>query len=534
MSASTPAVNGAGDPEAATHLVGAVDDRPLLETRHTGLLTLAVMGVSICQFLDLTIANVALPHMQTSLGASMESVSWVMTSFIIAGVMVLPLTGWLSDRLGSRNLFFGATVVFVVASMLCGAATSLGQMVFFRAIQGAASAFIGPLSQTVMFDINRPSRQAHAMSIWGAVVMVAPISGPLLGGWLTETLNWRWVFYVNLPIGIPALVLLWWLLPSRPRVKRRLDIFGATMLAFALGALQLALDRGHSQDWLQSREIVVELVLALCTFWIFFIHTRGVAHPLFPGEMIRNANFLMALVFMAILGITNVALSSVLPTMYQNIYGYDVMTTGMLMGPRGVGVLITMLVTNRLMGRIDTRLFITIGYLLAALSLFSMTQWSLEMDMWPIIVAGFIQGLGLGLVFVPINIIAFNTLEPRYRPDGTTLMTLVRNLGSSFGISFIVTVLARNMQVAHADIAASVTSFNVPAIDPATVAAQTGDLGAAGLAMLNGEVTRQAAMIAYLDNFYMMFWLLLAIAPLVWLLKRPNMPGRPSPADAGH
>ena len=499
-------------------------DEPLLPSRHTGLLMAAVMGISVCQFLDMTIANVALPHMQTSLGASMETISWVLTSFIIAGVLVLPLTGWLADRIGSRNLFIGAAAVFVLASMACGAATSLSQMVAFRAVQGAASAFIGPMSQTIMFDINKPSKQAQAMSLWGMVVMIGPISGPFLGGYLTETLNWRWVFYVNLPIGIPALAVLWWLLPSRPRVKRQLDMLGAVLLGTALVSLQLMLDRGEHNDWFDATETVLELLIAACAFWIFGVHSWFVNHPLFKGEMVWNANFFGGLLFMVILGITNVGLSAVLPTMYQNIYGYDVMDTGMLMAPRGVGVLTTMIITNRIMHRVDNRLLITLGYGICAFSLLLMTTWSLEMDWHMIALAAFVQGLGLGFVFVPVNMVAFSTLPTMFRTDGATLMTLFRNLGSSFGIAVIVTMLGRNMQTSHADIASAVTSYNVPAIDPAAAAAQLGSYGDAALAMLNGEVTRQAAMVAYLDNFYMLFWVILAIAPLAYLLKRPAMP----------
>jgi MFS transporter, DHA2 family, multidrug resistance protein len=509
MSASIPANN-------------AVDDRPTLESRHTGLLMVAVMGMSVCQFLDLTIANVALPHMQTSLGASMESISWVLTSFIIAGVLVLPMTGWLSDRFGSRKLFLAASVVFVLSSMLCGAATSLTQMVIFRALQGMASAFIGPLSQTIMFDINRPSKQAQAMSIWGMVVMIGPISGPFLGGFLTETLNWRWVFYVNLPIGIPALAILWWLLPSRPIVRRRLDIFGVAILGLALGALQLMLDRGQHQDWFDSSEIVIELLVALCALWVFFVHARRTKQPLFDRDMIRDPNFAMGLLFMVALGVANVALSSVLPTMYQGIYGYNVMDTGVLMVPRGLGVFMTMIVTSRLMGKVDTRFLISMGYLIAAASLWMMTHWSLNMGSREIVMAGFVQGLGLGFVFVPVNLMAFSTLPPRYRTDGTTMLTLFRNLGSSFGISVTVAILARNIQTSHADIAAHITSFNIPAIDPAATGALLGSPGASALAALDGEVNRQAAMIAYLDNFYMMFWLVLSFAPLSWLLKKPK------------
>ncbi|MEY4270928.1 MAG: hypothetical protein RLZZ58_2144 [Pseudomonadota bacterium] len=514
MSASTPASNA----------IIPADDMPTLASRHTGLLMAAVMGVSVCQFLDLTIANVALPHMRTSLGAAPDTITWALTSFIIAGVLVLPLTGWLSDRLGSRNLFIGATLAFVLASMLCGAATSLTQMVIFRSIQGIASAFIGPMSQTIMFDVNRPSKQAQAMSIWGMVVMIGPISGPFLGGFLTETLNWRWVFYVNLPIGIPALVILWWLLPSRPIVRRKLDLFGAVVLGLGLVGLQLMLDRGQHLDWFQSREIVIELVFVLSAFWVFFVHTRGVGHPLFPQDMIRDRNFLMGLCFMVVLGVANVALSSVLPTMYQTVYRYDVMDTGMLMAPRGCGVFLTMLVTNQLMQRnFDMRILISCGYAVAAFSLWMMTGWSLEMGAQQIVIAAFVQGLGLGLVFVPVNMLAFATLAPHHRTDGTTLMTLFRNLGSSFGISAITTILARNIQTSHADIGANVTSFNVPGVDPASAAAMFGDAGTAMLAMLDGEVNRQAAMVAYLDNFYMLFWMMLCFVPLAWVLKRPRM-----------
>ena len=496
-------------------------DVATLPSRHTGLLMVAVMGVSICQFLDLTIAIVALPHMGTSLDASPESITWVLTSFIIAGVLVLPLTGWLSDRLGSRNLFIGATAMFILSSMLCGTATSLTQMVIYRSLQGMASAFIGPMSQTILFDINRPSKQAQAMSIWGMVVMIGPISGPFLGGFLTESLNWRWVFFINLPIGIPALILLWWLLPSRPIFQRRLDVFGAIVLGLGLCALQLLLDRGQHNDWFESRETVFELLFALSAFWVFFVHSWNIRHPLFEPTLFRDPNFLMGVAFMVVLGVTNVALSSVLPTMLQTVYGYNVMDTGLLMAPRGLGVFVTMLVSNRLLRGMDTRLQMSIGYAMAALSLWMMTRWSLEMGSDQIVLSGFVQGLGLGFVFVPINLIAFATLAPAFRTDGTTLMTLFRNLGSSFGISAIVTMLARNIQTSHADIAASVTSFNLP-FDPASIAAQLGSTGATAMAMLDGEVNRQAAMIAYLDNFYILFWLLLCIVPLPFVLKKPK------------
>jgi DHA2 family multidrug resistance protein len=258
MSASTPISNPL--------------DQPAYPVKNKALLTLAVMGATIIQILDSTIANVAIPHMQTSLGATMDTITWVLTSYIVASAVAMPITGWLADRIGSRNLFLGAVAGFILASMLCGIATSLTEMVAFRIFQGVCAAFIGPLSQTIMLDINKPSETPRAMSIWGMGIMIAPILGPMIGGWLTENYNWRWVFYINLPIGIPTLALLWWLLPTRPINRRELDRFGFAMLAIGLATLQLLLDRGQQEDWLQSWEIIIELLVVVAALWMFVMH----------------------------------------------------------------------------------------------------------------------------------------------------------------------------------------------------------------------------------------------------------------------
>jgi len=511
MSASTPATR-ADDDEPA--------DRPLLESRHRGVLLLAVMLVSICQFFDATIANVALPHMQAALGASSDSISWVLTSFIMAGAIFMPITGWLSDRVGSRNLFIAATAVFLLTSAACGAATSLPEMVIFRALQGLSAAFIGPMTQTIMFDISPPSKQAATMSNFGMIVMVAPISGPFLGGFLTEYLNWRWIYYVNLPIGIPALLLLWWLLPSRPLAARRMDYRGFAALGIALGALQLMLDRGQQKDWFDSWEIVIEAIVALSAFWVYIIHTRASSSPLFNRALFKNPHFLVSLAFMTVLGLTNVALSAVLPTMYQTIYAYPVMDSGLLMAPRGFGVIITSQLTAWLLSRVDFRYIIVAGYMIASFSIWTMTTWSIDMTWHRIALSSFIQGLGLGMVFAPMNLVAFATIRPDLRPDGSSLLALFRNLGGSVGISLIVTMLARNQQTSHSDL---VSAMHIPQV-PGMPAGAGGfpAIAPAVTEMLNGEVSRQAAMIAYLDNFYILTWLLLAISPLPLLLKKPG------------
>jgi DHA2 family multidrug resistance protein len=495
-------------------------DQPLLRVQHRGLLLTAVMLVAICQFLDATIANVALPHMQAALGASSDSISWVLTSFIIAGAIGMPITGWLSDRLGSRNLFIGSTVLFLVASAACGAANSLAAMVVISSIQGLAAAFIGPMTQTIMFDISPPSKQAQTMATFGMIVMVAPISGPFLGGYLTDYLSWRWIYYVNLPIGIPALVMLWWLLPSRPLQNRRLDLFGFSALALGLGALQLMLDRGQNNDWFASWETVIEAGVTVSAIWVFLVHSHFSKKPLFASALVRDPSFLAGCAFMLVMGVTNIALSAVLPTMYQTIYRYPVIFTGILMAPRGIGVMATSQFTSRMMRVIDYRYMITIGYSITAGSMWIMTTWSPDMDWHRIVFASLVQGLGLGMVFAPMTLIAFSGIKPELRPDGSSLIALFRNLGGSVGISIIMTVMARNQQVSHADLTAHVTAMSMPYFDMSGVGAD----GGAGTspAMINATINRQSQMVAYIDNFYMIAWLLLAIAPLALLLKKPK------------
>ncbi|GAB3106543.1 DHA2 family efflux MFS transporter permease subunit [Aestuariicella hydrocarbonica] len=521
MSESTPAVEPVkGSTQSGASAQADPLDQASLASRHPRLLMIAVMCVSLIQILDITIANVALPHMQASLGATSDTISWVLTSFIIAGVLVTPIVGWVSDRLGSRQVFLWAVAGFLLASVLCGAATSLSQMVAFRAFQGICAAFIGPMSQTILFDTTKPSKQASAMSLWGMVIMIGPITGPMLGGLLTDTLSWRWVFYVNLPIGIPTLLLLVWLLPSRPLVPRKLDRFGFFILATGLVALQLLLDRGSHKDWFSSWEIILEMIIALSAFWMFFIHTRYTKVPLFPSVLLKNANFLGAMGVMFMLGVANIAISSILPTMFQTVYGYTALDTGMLMMPRGLGVMMTMMLAGKLSQRLDVRYMITVGYLLAAFGLVLMSRWSLEMGSTEILVAGFIQGLGLGLIFMPMNIAAFATVAPEHRPDGSSLLNLMRNLGGSFGISAIFTMLSRSQQVSHAGLTEHVTENTLQGFDVTALTSTLGQYGSAVLQMLDAEVNRQALMISYLNNFHAMAMLIFVIA-LIPLFMKP-------------
>lgn len=480
----------------------------------------AVIGAAMLQFLDATIANVAIPHMQTSLGASFDSVTWVLTSFIIATAVATPITGWLSDRVGSRNLYLGAVAGFLITSMLCGAAQNLEQMVLFRIFQGISAAFIGPITQTILLDINPTSRHARAMSIYGIAVMIAPITGPILGGVLTENYSWRWVFYVNLPLGIPTLAILWWLLPSRPINRRRLDLFGYVTFAMALGALQLMLDRGNHADWFDSWEIWLEAAVALACFWMFAIHSATARAPLFDRELLTNRTFMTALMFMLMVGLTMIGLSALLAPMFQNLYGYSVLDTGLLLSPRAVGVLVGMIIATRLSGRVDPRIIVGVAFAICTYSLWMMTHWSLDIDARTIVTAGFVQGIGLGLSFMPMNIIAFASISASYRTEGASLMNMMRSIGGSIGISLITTLLARNIQTSHSDLAAHITAAEMQGIDRAMIE-RFGVTGDVAVTMLDRLINQQVAMIAYLDDFTAMMWLTLLFVPLTLLLRRP-------------
>lgn len=493
-------------------------DQAAYPVKNKGLLTLAVMGATIIQILDSTIANVAIPHMQTSLGATMDTITWVLTSYIVASAVAMPITGWLADRIGSRNLFLGAVAGFILASMLCGIATSLTEMVAFRVFQGVCAAFIGPLSQTIMLDINKPSETPRAMSIWGMGIMIAPILGPMIGGWLTENYNWRWVFYINLPIGIPTLAILWWLLPSRPINRRELDRFGFAMLAIGLATLQLLLDRGQQEDWLQSWEIIIELLVVVAALWMFAMHQVTTDRPMFERLLITDRNFFISLNMMLLVGMMMFGIFALLPPMMQNLYGYSVYDTGILLAPRGVGILVAMFIAAKLAGKVDPRVVIFAGFLMTAVSMWMMTSWSLNMDWHLIVYTGLFQGFGMGFVFIPLNGVAFSTLPMRLRTDGSSLLYLFRSLGGSFGISIMTTMLARNMQTSHEDLASHITSSSMNAIDPAS-ADRLGGIGEAALQMMNLEINRQAAMIAYLDDFKLMMILLIVISPIIFFLK---------------
>jgi DHA2 family multidrug resistance protein len=501
-----------------------LDDVAQLPVANPVLLVIGVMTASLLQVLDITIANVAIPHMQSSLGATPDTVSWVLTSYIIASAVAMPITGWLADRVGSRRLFIWSVAGFVLASMLCGLAQNLEEMVLFRALQGVAGAFIAPLSQAALLDTSKPSRQPQMIALWGMGVMIGPILGPVLGGWLTENWSWRWVFFVNVPVGALCLAILLAELPSRELVRRRFDLFGFAMLAVTLSALQLLLDRGNHVDWFDAVETWIYLFALLSASWIAVIHFATARDPLFSRALFANVNFVVALLFMVVIGAVMFATMALLPPMLQGLFGYDVIDTGMALMPRGVGVLLSMQLSGLLMRKgVDARWMVSLGFLVGAWSLYQMSGWSLEVDRYHVVMTGLVQGLGIGLVFIPLQATAFATLAPHLRTDGSSLLNLTRSVGSSIGISVMVTLLSRNTQASHADLAGHVTPAVSSAFDLSTLE-RFQQYGEAALWVIDAEVTRQAAMIAYIDDFWLMMWLSLASVPLVLLMRKSGAP----------
>lgn len=485
-----------------------------------GLTTVSIMLATIMQALDTTIANVALPHMQGSMSATQDQISWVLTSYIVAAAIMTPPTGFLAARFGRKKLFLCSVAGFTVASMLCGAATSLPEIVIFRLLQGVFGAGLVPLSQAVLLDTYPKEQHGSAMAIWGMGVMLGPILGPTLGGYLTEYYNWRWVFYINLPVGLLALFgILAFVSETDKKPGLPFDWFGFALLSLAIGALQMMLDRGESQDWFSSYEILIETVLAGVAMYMFLVHMFTAKNPFLEPGLFKDRNFAIGLLFIFIVGVVLLATLALLPPFLQNLMGYPVVTAGILLAPRGVGSMFAMMLVGRLVGKVDIRLLILFGLGMTALSLYEMAEFTTEVSEFTLISTGITQGIGLGFIFVPLSTITFATLDPKYRTEGTAMFSLMRNIGSSIGISVMTTMLTQNTQIVHASLTALMNPFrhgmqSIPKMwDWHT---------SGGAAALNGMVTTQAQTIAYLDDFQAMMWIVLAVVPLLLLMQGPK------------
>ena len=527
--ASAAAAGRAKLPARAAQQLAAIADEPTLPVTNQLLLVVGIMLASLLQVLDSTIANVAIPHMQSTLGATSDEISWVLTSYIVAVAVAMPITGWLADRIGSRRLFLLSVTGFVLSSMLCGMAQNITEMVIFRALQGASGAFIAPLSQAAMIDTSKPSRQSQMMALWGMGIMIGPIMGPVLGGWLTENWNWRAVFYVNLPLGALSLAIMAAKLPSREKMIRRFDLFGFALVAAGLTSIQLLLDRGNHIDWFESGEAWIYAITGLSCAWMAVIHFVYTRDPLFNRTLFADPNYVFGVIFSLIMGVVMFATMALLPPMLQRLFGYGVIDTGLALMPRGIGTLLTMQLSGIILRRgADPRVLIALGFSIIAYSLWEMSGWSLATDYDHIAKSGFVQGLGMGLIFISLNASAFATLPPHLRTDGSSLLNLSRSIGSSIGISIVTSLLAHNVQVSHADLASHVTASFTTLVDFSSLD-RFQNMGEVALRLVDAEVNRQAAMIAYIDDFYLMCWLSLVTVPLVMFMRKADLTRRPAP-----
>jgi DHA2 family multidrug resistance protein len=487
------------------------------------------MAGVLMQALDTTIANVALPYMKGELSASNDQITWVLTSYIIAAAIMTAPVGWLSARFSKKYFLIASIAGFTIASMLCGAATSLPQIVLFRLIQGVFGAALGPLSQAVMLDMYPPAKRGNVMAIWGMGVMLGPILGPTLGGVLTDAYSWRWVFYINVPFGIAACVALWIFFKDTARDNTlKFDWFGFGALSMGLGSLQLLLDRGTTKDWFSSPEIVIEAIVAGIAFYLFLVHMLTAKKPFIPKQIFKDRNFVGGLVLMFVMGLVLLASSALISPYLQNLSGRSVTQTGFLMVPRGLGVMFAMIFAGRLTMKMDPRVIMTAGATFLLWSLWAMTDWTPDVSEGTVSTVTFIQGLGMGLVFVPMNLVAFATLTPEMRTDGAGLTNLMRNIGSAIGVSLTTTILANSVQTIHAQLAGRASVFN-RALGVNGPSMMMNPQIPFGLANLNSLIEYRAQVQAYANDFLFMFLISLPVFAIIWLMKRPSFAAGQTP-----
>lgn len=497
--------------------------KAVLETAHRGLVTACVVLASLIYAIDWTIAAVALPHMQGTFSATQDQVSWVLTLYIAAGAIMMPTAGWFTDRFGRKRVFLASVAGFTAFSVFCGAADSLTAEVLFRVGQGASGAFLIPLSQSIMLDVYPRNQHSRAMAIWGTGLMLGPILGPVIGGYLTELHSWRWIFYLNVPVGILAYAGTSLFVPAMPRrsTRRHFDWVGFASIACALGAFQLMLDRGHRLDWFDSREILIEAAVAIGGLYVFVAHSLMARAPLVNIRLMRDLNYAVGLVIGFVYGVLTLAPIVLMPTFLEDLKGLPIIDIGVLLMPRGIGLMIAMLLVGRVGDRVDHRLLLVTGFVFFAVSSWWMSSWSLDVGVWEIVSTGLMQGLGAGAVAVPMNVVTFATLDARHRTEAASMFNLIRSAGSSIGIAVALWTLTRMAGVNRADLVGHVTPFN-ELLGAPTAMGGWGLNGLADLARLDVEIDRQALMVGYIDVFYAFALAsILAIAG-VFFIRKPR------------
>jgi DHA2 family multidrug resistance protein len=514
-------------------------------------ITLSVMMVTVMQVLDTSVTNVALPHMQGSLSAGIEEMSWVVTSFLAANAVTIPATGWLSARFGRRRFFLICTVIFAASSFLSGIATSLEFLVAMRILQGLGGGPIIPMAQAIMWEIFPLKMRGTAMAVWGVGIMMAPILGPTVGGWLADNWSWRWIFYINIPIGIAGFVMVSTFLFDSPFVKkpRGIDAVGLVLMVCGFGCLQLMLDFGEKEDWFQSDLIVALLVVAVCALAGFVIREIKTSEPILDLSVFQDRNFAVGAMCIALVGLGFNSSMLLLALYTQKILGYDAWNSGIVLAPGGLGTMIALMISGRLVSRVDQRLMLVGGCLLNAFASIQMTWLTLGMDYWSLAWPRFLQGFSTGFIFPPLQVLALATIRMERLGNATAAYNVVRNIGGSMGVALATMFLVRRSQEHQSTLAAHVNAW-----DPDTArrlkewtahfAAQGSDSFTASrraMAMLYRTTTEQAQLLAYVDDFWLIALVFLAVIPLIPLMRRVRTeqneraresPGRVEPLPA--
>jgi DHA2 family multidrug resistance protein len=482
----------------------------------------AVMAATIMQVLDTTIINVALPNMMGELDATPDNISWVLTSYLIASAIIMPLTGFITDRVGQKRFLLISIAGFVIASALCGIATSLAQMVLFRLLQGVFGAALVPLSQSIMLQIFPGEQRGKAMAIWAMGVMVAPILGPTLGGWLTEVISWRWTFYINLPVGIISFILALRYVHDTPTRERRMDWIGFASLALGIGALQLVLDRGNQDDWFSSQTLVFASIAGIISFIFFLVYTiTGKHHPLFDLRIFRDRNFLVASLIMTAIGIGFFG-GMVLQSLFlQEFLGYPTFEAGLYMAPRGVASFFVMMFVGKFSGRIAPRNFILTGIFCSITGNYLMTLFTGDISANDLLLPMILQGMGMGLVFVPVSTLAFTTLPKAVAAEAAGIYSLIRAVGSSLGISILATYFSRSTQQSWALLRGDINPYSEP-LHAYLAPLHLGVQDPQGIAIAARAVLHQAQNIGYIDSFWFATLNFVMMLPLLLLVRTPK------------
>lgn len=483
------------------------------------LIVIATMSATLMQVLDMTIVNVALPHMQGSLSASSDQISWTLTSYLVSSAIFMPLTGYFCDRLGRKKYLLICISGFTLASALCGASTLLVEIILFRLLQGIFGAGLVPLSQAILADIFPPEERGKAMAIWGIGVMVGPILGPTLGGYLTEIANWRWTFYVNIPFGILSLILAWQVVPDTIKKARSMDWIGLSLICIAIGGLQYFLDRGNQQDWLSANDIRIAALMFISGIVGFGL--RNYYYPtksVFDLRIFKNRNFSISSLMLATMGIGMFGTMVIQPIMLQGLLNYSVLATGLIMAPRGIAGMFSMVIIGKAVNRIDPRALIIFGILLSVAGISAGTYYSQNVSRWWLIWPLLLQGFGLSMIFMPLSTVAFSTLPDSIRLEATGLYSLIRTIGSSVGISITITLFSRYTQTAWNQLSGTVQPYN-PALYDYLRALHSDIHHPQAINLIGIEVAKQAQMVSFVNVYAFIMWTFLLLIPLAFLLK---------------